>query len=77
MNRREFTRLAAAGTAGIGMSPTIITGSGWKGANDRVNVAVIRNTRTRGKSYYRIFSVRTMPGLLHYVMLTATFLRNG
>ncbi len=41
MNRREFTRLAAAGTAGIGMTPTILTGSGWKGANDRVNVAVI------------------------------------
>ena len=41
MNRREFTRLAGAGTAGIGMTPTILTGSGWKGANDRVNVAVI------------------------------------
>jgi predicted dehydrogenase len=41
MNRREFTRLTAAGTAGIGLSPSILTGNGWKGANDRVNVAVI------------------------------------
>jgi predicted dehydrogenase len=41
MNRREFTRLTVAGTAGIGMAPAILTGNGWKGANDRVNVAVI------------------------------------
>jgi predicted dehydrogenase len=50
MNRRDFTRLAAAGTAGIGMSPTIITGSGWKGANDRVNVAVI-GIRGQGENH--------------------------
>src|SRR5512140_765133 len=41
MNRREFTKLTAAGTAGFGISPVILTGNGWKGANDRVNVAVI------------------------------------
>ncbi|MCK9413290.1 MAG: Gfo/Idh/MocA family oxidoreductase [Prolixibacteraceae bacterium] len=41
MNRREFTKTVATGTLGIGAMPTILTGSGWKGANDRVNVAVI------------------------------------
>ena len=50
MNRREFTRLAATGTAGIGVSPTILTGSGWKGANDRVNVAVI-GIRGQGENH--------------------------
>jgi predicted dehydrogenase len=50
MNRRKFTRLAAAGTAGIGLSPVILTGSGWKGANDRVNVAVI-GIRGQGESH--------------------------
>jgi hypothetical protein len=39
MNRRDFTRLTAAGTAALGFSQTIITGSGWKGANDRVNIS--------------------------------------
>ena len=41
MNRREFTKTVATGTLGIGAMPTILTGSGWKGANDRINVAVI------------------------------------
>ncbi len=41
MNRREFTKTVASGALGIGAMPTILTGSGWKGANDRVNVAVI------------------------------------
>jgi predicted dehydrogenase len=50
MNRREFTRLAVAGTAGIGISPTIMTGNGWKGANDRVNVAVI-GIRGQGEAH--------------------------
>jgi predicted dehydrogenase len=50
MNRREFTRLAAAGSAGIGFSPVILPGSGWKGANDRVNVAVI-GIRGQGENH--------------------------
>ncbi len=50
MDRRKFTRLAAAGSAGIGMSPVILTGSGWKGANDRVNVAVI-GIRGQGENH--------------------------
>jgi predicted dehydrogenase len=55
MNRREFTRLTAAGTAGIGLSPTILTGSGWKGANDRVNIAVI-GIRGQGESHIAGYS---------------------
>jgi predicted dehydrogenase len=41
MNRRKFSKIAAAGTVGLGVSPVILSGSGWKGANDRVNIAVI------------------------------------
>ena len=29
------------GNLGLMAAPTILTGTGWKGANDRVNVAVI------------------------------------
>jgi predicted dehydrogenase len=55
MNRRDFTRLSAAGTAAIGFSPTILTGSGWKGANDRVNIAVI-GIRGQGESHIAGYS---------------------
>lgn len=55
MNRRKFTRLSAAGTAAIGLSPTIITGSGWKGANDRVNIAVI-GIRGQGENHISGYS---------------------
>jgi predicted dehydrogenase len=41
MNRRQFSKIAVAGSAGIGIAPTILAGCGWKGANDRVNVGVI------------------------------------
>jgi len=41
MNRREFSKIAVTGSVGFGIAPTILTDSGWKGANDRVNVAVI------------------------------------
>jgi predicted dehydrogenase len=41
MNRRKFSKIVAVGSVGIGVSPVILTGSGWKGANDRVNIAVI------------------------------------
>lgn len=40
MNRREFSKISASGAAALGI-PAILTGAGWKGANDRVNVAVI------------------------------------
>jgi hypothetical protein len=41
MNRRKFSKMAITSSAGIGVAPVILTGQGWKGANDRVNVAVI------------------------------------
>jgi predicted dehydrogenase len=40
MNRRKFITTAAGGAA-AGAMPFILKGSGWKGANDRLNVAVI------------------------------------
>jgi predicted dehydrogenase len=40
MNRREFGKKVITGTAGIAAAP-ILLDSGWRGANDRVNVAVI------------------------------------
>jgi predicted dehydrogenase len=41
MKRRKFVKTTALGNAGILAAPTILTGNHWKGANDRVNVAVI------------------------------------
>ena len=55
MNRREFSKTAAAGTMGIGMSPLILPDSGWKGANDRVNVAVI-GIRAQGQAHIAEYS---------------------
>ena len=55
MNRREFSRIAAAATAGISTAPVILTGSGWKGANDRINVAVI-GIRTQGQGHISEYS---------------------
>ncbi|MCE5345877.1 MAG: Gfo/Idh/MocA family oxidoreductase [Bacteroidales bacterium] len=40
MNRREFGKKVISGTAGLAVAPIILK-PGWKGANDRVNVAVI------------------------------------
>ncbi len=50
MNRRKFSMMTVAGSAGIGLSPVILTGSGWKGANDRINVAVI-GIRGQGQAH--------------------------
>jgi len=50
MNRREFSKIAAAGSVGLGVSPVILTDQGWKGANDRVNVAVI-GIRAHGQAH--------------------------
>lgn len=42
MKRREFTKKVVAGTLATAVAPTILlSNSRWKGANDRVNVAVI------------------------------------
>ena len=55
MNRREFSKTAVAGSVGIGISPVILADSGWKGANDRINVAVI-GIRAQGQSHIAEYS---------------------
>jgi predicted dehydrogenase len=55
MNRRRFSKMAVTGSVGIGMAPTIFTGSGWKGANDRVNVAVI-GINGQGQAHIQSYS---------------------
>src|SRR5512133_297008 len=55
MNRRNFTKVAVTRAAGLSMSPTILTGSGWKGANDRVNIAVI-GIRSQGQLHIAGYS---------------------
>jgi len=41
MNRRDFSKTAVAGSLGLGIGTNIFPDSKWKGANDRVNIAVI------------------------------------
>lgn len=55
MNRRDFSKLAAAGSVGLGATPVILTGHGWKGANDRVNIAVI-GIRAQGQGHITEYS---------------------
>jgi predicted dehydrogenase len=55
MNRRDFAKVAATGAAGLSVSPTILTGTGWKGANDRVNIGVI-GIRSMGQSHITGYS---------------------
>ncbi len=55
MNRREFSKIAVAGSVGIGVAPTILADTGWKGANDRVNVAVI-GINGQGQSHIQSYS---------------------
>ncbi len=55
MDRRKFSKIAAAGAIGMGISPVIFAGSNWKGANDRVNVAVI-GINGFGRSHINEFS---------------------
>lgn len=55
MNRREFSRKAVAGAAAAGISPMILTGNSWRGANDRVNVAVI-GIRAQGQSHIQEYT---------------------
>ncbi|HOF20609.1 MAG TPA: Gfo/Idh/MocA family oxidoreductase, partial [Bacteroidales bacterium] len=52
MDRREFSKKVVTGSAAMGMSPLILTGPGWKGANDRVNVAVL-GIRAQGQEHIR------------------------
>jgi len=55
MNRRYFAKVAMTGAAGLSVSPTILTGRGWKGANDRVNIAVI-GIRSQGQLHISGYS---------------------
>jgi len=41
MKRREFIKSTGAATGALAAAPYVLAGDGWKGANDRVNVAVI------------------------------------
>ena len=50
MERRKFIKTTAAGSLAVTSFPTILTGSNWKGANDRVNVGVI-GIRGMGQSH--------------------------
>ncbi len=50
MRRRKFIKIGALGSALVSNAPLIITGSTWKNANDRINVAVI-GIRGQGLSH--------------------------
>lgn len=50
MERRKFIKTTAASGLAISAVPTILTGSRWRGANDRVNVAQI-GIRGMGQSH--------------------------
>ena len=52
MKRRKFIKTTAASGLAITTAPTILTGSRWKGANDRVNVAQI-GIRGMGQSHIK------------------------
>jgi predicted dehydrogenase len=55
MKRREFTKKAIAGSLAVGTGPTILANSNWKGANDRVNVAVV-GIRGMGQSHIKAYN---------------------
>ncbi len=54
MKRRKFIEKTVAGGLAVTAGPTILTGSRWKGANDRVNVAQI-GIRGMGQSHIEEF----------------------
>ena len=54
MNRRKFGKTVITGTAGIAIAPLLLS-PGWKGTNDRVNVAVI-GIRGQGLSHISGYS---------------------
>lgn len=55
MNRREFSKLAGAGSIYLVKSPAIITNPNRKGANDRINIAVI-GIRAQGQAHIEEYS---------------------
>ncbi|MGV8135793.1 MAG: Gfo/Idh/MocA family protein [Mangrovibacterium sp.] len=54
MKRRNFIKATALGNLGMMAAPAILTGNGWKGANDRVNVAVI-GIRGMGQNHLQAY----------------------
>jgi len=54
MKRRNFIKTTAAGSLAISTTPTILASNRWKGANDRVNVAVI-GIRGMGQSHIQSY----------------------
>lgn len=55
MKRRKFSKMALTGSLAAGISPIIFTNSEWKGANDRVNVAVL-GIRGQGQDHIQSYS---------------------
>ena len=54
MERRKFIEMTSKGTVALGAGPVIFPNSNWKGANDRVNVAVI-GIRGQGQSHIQSY----------------------
>ena len=54
MKRRKFIKTTAASSVAITTAPTILAGNRWRGANDRVNVAVI-GIRGMGQSHIQSY----------------------
>lgn len=54
MKRRNFIKSTTKTGLAIVATPTLLTGNGWKGANDRVNVAVI-GIRGMGQSHIKSY----------------------
>ena len=56
MKRQEFTKKVATGTMATGIAPTILLGkSGWKSANDRINLDVT-GIRGMGQSHIKAYT---------------------
>ena len=58
MKRRKFLKITSTGTIGMSVGPVILNSSKWKGANDRVNVAVI-GIRGQGSGHIRAYQQLT------------------
>ncbi len=54
MKRRKFIKTTTISNLGVIASPVILNGTGWKGANDRVNIAVI-GIRGMGQSHIQSY----------------------
>jgi predicted dehydrogenase len=60
MKRRKFLEISTKSSIAIGAAPVILPGSGWKGANDRVRVAVIG---IRGQGLGHIAEYQALKGV--------------